>query len=298
MRPEIIACARAHVPGVGPVAIEAIAGGEMNETFHVEREGRAYSLRVRRPAAAELELDRAFECRVITAAAAAGIAPPLVRCVPERGILVLAWEAGRRWSSAEARTSESLARIAALVRRVQALAVPSRPVARSVAEWIAHYARLDAGALRQHPLLSEHRAALEHRLRTLEQLPPEAPRLCHGDLHRDNLIDGAQGLRLIDWEYAHLADPLWDLAAWASSLDLGPDEVRRLLHAYRGRPPFDEDELRLELLRWLYDYLCLLWSVLTGTNAPAGTGTDPVAALAERLRREARSLPGGRRGQT
>ena len=282
MRPEIIACAREHVPGVGPVAIEAIAGGEVNETFRVEREGRAYSLRVGRPAAAELELDRAFECRVLAVAATAGIAPPVKRCEPERRILVLDWQAGRRWSPTEARTPANLARIGELVRRVQALAVP-QPVERHISAWIAHYGRLGAGTLERHPHILEHRAALERILEALAQLPSAPPLLCHGDLHCENLIETAEGLRLIDWEYAHLADPLWDLAAWASDLDLDAEAVMRLLHAWRGRPPQALELERLELLRWLYEYLCLLWSVITGVRAAAGAET--ITVLAARLRR-------------
>lgn len=281
MRPEILACARRYVPGEGPIAIEPIAVGEVNETFRVERAGRWYALRVGRPGAAELGIDRGFECRLLAAAARAGLAPTLAQCEPERRILVLEWQNGRRWSPAEARMPANLARIGALVRRVQSLSVP-QPVERHVAAWIAHYGRLRVG-LEQHPQVSEHRAALERVLEALAQLPAPPPLLCHGDLHCDNLIETAHGLTLVDWEYAHLTDPLWDLAAWASGLDLDAPGVLQLLQSWGGRPPEALELERFELLRWLYEYLCLLWSVITA--APDQAGADPLAALSARLRR-------------
>ncbi len=44
--------------------------------------------------------------------------------------------------------------------------------------------------------------------------------VCHSDLHPMNLICGAESLILLDWEYAHVADPLWDLAGWSANNDL------------------------------------------------------------------------------
>jgi aminoglycoside phosphotransferase (APT) family kinase protein len=42
--------------------------------------------------------------------------------------------------------------------------------------------------------------------------PSRAPRLVHGDFRNGNLIVGCDGLRaIVDWEYAHLGEPLEDL---------------------------------------------------------------------------------------
>jgi aminoglycoside phosphotransferase (APT) family kinase protein len=59
------------------------------------------------------------------------------------------------------------------------------------------------------------RPALELSLRWCEERRPRSsgePRLVHGDFRNGNLIVGDDGLRaVLDWEYAHLGEPLEDL---------------------------------------------------------------------------------------
>jgi thiamine kinase-like enzyme len=99
--------------------------------------------------------------------------------------------------------------------------------------------------------------------------------LCHSDLHVLNVIDrgpppGTQpahsreqgSLVLLDFEYAHVSDPFWDLAGWSANNDFEPELAWALAEAYRGRPPTSSERSRLDLNRWLYDYVCLLWSEL------------------------------------
>ena len=95
-----------------------------------------------------------------------------------------------------------------------------------------------------------------------------APVLCHSDLHAQNLVVAAHGLVLLDWEYAHVSDPLWDLAGWSCNNDLGAGCQRSLLASYLGRRPGAEDASRLEHLVWLYDYVCLLWSEVFAALRP------------------------------
>lgn len=269
--------ALSHVPGSGPVSLERVAAGEVNETWRVARGGTEYALRLAVPGAADLGLDRHWECRVLRAAAAAGLAPALERCAPDAGVLVMRWRHGARWTCKEAQDPQRLERMADLVRRIQSCS-PAPPLrSMSVEDWLVHYGdRLDArgAALSRHPLLRAQGATLAAQRLALAGLPACEPVLCHGDLHRDNLIDGADGLLLIDWEYAHLADPLWDLAGWSSSNDLAPAQAHRLLHAYLGRTPDAPSEARLKILRWMYEYMCLLWALLTGASDQAG-GSEP-----------------------
>jgi len=105
-------------------------------------------------------------------------------------------------------------------------------------------------------------AAAARRLAALAVLPGVDPVVCHSDLHTLNLVDRGNSLVLLDWEYAHAADPLWDLAGWSANNDLEDNLKRDLLASYSGRPPTRNEYLRLQLLGWLYDYVCLLWSEL------------------------------------
>ena len=121
-------------------------------------------------------------------------------------------------------------------------------------------------------------------LAALAVLPGAAAVVCHSDLHTLNLIDRGSSLILLDWEYAHAADPLWDVAAWSANNDFEPPLQRQLLAAYTQRPPTPDETPRLRRLLWLYDYVCWLWSGLYLSRR----GDSGVAARARLL--EARLL--------
>ena len=51
-------------------------------------------------------------------------------------------------------------------------------------------------------------------------------------------------------------------AGWGANNDFEDPIRQELLGSYLGRPPSGGECLRLQLLSWLYDYVCLLWSEL------------------------------------
>ena len=57
---------------------------------------------------------------------------------------------------------------------------------------------------------------------------------CHNDLLAANFIRGAQRLWIVDWEYAGMGDPAFDLANFAVNNGLDADGDRALLEAYGG----------------------------------------------------------------
>jgi thiamine kinase-like enzyme len=119
--------------------------------------------------------------------------------------------------------------------------------------------------------------------------------LCHSDLHRFNVAVGLgplEQLLLLDWEYAHVADPYWDLAGWAANNDWTGASATGWLATYLGRPALPEEAGRLSLWMWLYDYVCLLWSELYLKRAPdeASRGVEErLETLCARLASEAGS---------
>jgi aminoglycoside phosphotransferase (APT) family kinase protein len=246
--------ARQWVPGRGKPLVRLVARGHEASTYRVLRDGHFFAMRLPlAPAAGPPAGGTApWDQRVFAAAAAAQVGPPISMADPASGILVTEWVRGRTWTQSSARNPAQSARIARLVRQIQALSPAQPHFARRPADWIAHYRK------------SPHRDALtgaaERRLAALRQMPPLADVLCHSDLHRLNLIDGAGGLIVLDWEYAHYSDPYWDLAGWLSANDLAGPHSQALLAAYLGRAPGDEQLQRLECLMWLHDYVCLLWS--------------------------------------
>jgi thiamine kinase-like enzyme len=278
--PEIKRLCRAVVPGSGSIDLKALGAGPISETYRVARDGVAYTLKVAVEHHPDLRLDLPWEVRVLEAAASAGLAPRLVYCDLDGAVLLSCWAEGRSWVSHEAAAPANLARIAGLLRRVHALAVPMPARQVTPLQWIEIYAealtRRDSGS--SDPALR--RAALS-RAQALAKLPRAAGVVCHSDLHVMNLIQDDDSLILLDWEYAHVTDPLWDLAGWCANNDFEAEMQRRLLTRYLGNAPIPSQWQRFRLLLALYDYVCLLWSQLYLTVP--GEGADGVAERARLL---------------
>jgi aminoglycoside phosphotransferase (APT) family kinase protein len=107
-----------------------------------------------------------------------------------------------------------------------------------------------------------------------DHLPPAGPLvLVHGDFRTGNLIVGPDGLRaVLDWELAHLGDPLEDLGwlctpAWrfGSPLPVGGfGTLEDLVAGYEtaGGPPVD-----LQALAWWTAFGSLRWGALSTLQA-------------------------------
>jgi thiamine kinase-like enzyme len=257
---------RAIVPGTGAIEVRALANGLISDTYRVVRDGHCYALKTAAPQRGDFGLDLAWEAQVLGFAGTLGLAPPLVYCDLERAVLSR-WVAGRTFSPLEVRRAANITKIAQLLRRVHALPVPPPPRVMSPMSWIQVYvaalSRRTRGTRGTRGAFDDAlRAAAESRLQQLADLPAAAGVVCHSDLHALNVMQADEILTLLDWEYAHVSDPLWDLAGWAANNDLEPETQRELLMNYLGTAPTTAEWQRLRLLMWLYDYVCLLWSEL------------------------------------
>jgi thiamine kinase len=249
------------VPGTGTLDIQPLGAGLVNETYRLIRSGRSYALRLPGAPSFDFGMDRAWQARVLEAAACAGLAPPILYSDPKRGVLLTRWINGRSWVAEEARRSASIRLLAALLRRVQELPIPEPVHDMSPSTWVDCY----SAALSRQPSSPREqslRAAAASRLAQLAGLPRVPRVLCHSDLHTMNLLLSDASLILLDWEYAHMSEPLWDLAGWSANNDFGNETQLELMQAYLGAAPTQSDCTRFKLLLWLYDYICLLWSRL------------------------------------
>lgn len=291
--PEVERLALRHVPGEGPVQLERVGTGLGSETYRVTRDGLQYSLRIAPAGGRRAPLDGPWEYRVRELAGRAGLAPIVLTCDFATGILVARWVEGCGFAAEAAGEPRSLARMADFMRCIHALTPPQPAYAAGPAEWIAGYERSIAG--RPRLVVSDGsalRAAAGRQLATLEHagLAPRA--LCHSDLHALNLVETDTGLVALDWEYAHLNDPLWDLAGWSRNCDFDPGRCRELLASYLGRRPAAIEWTRFGALAWLYDYVCLLWSE-DYLSQDARNPDRAVLARAQQIASRLESVAGG-----
>jgi len=185
----------------------------------------------------------------------------LVYFDPDSAVLLTRWAEGRSWVSHEVAAAANLEKIAALLRRVHDLALPMPARRVTPLQWIKIYdeALSRRTAAPSDPVL---RSAALGRAEALLELPHVVGAVCHSDLHAMNLIQQDDSLILLDWEYAHVTDPFWDLAGWCGNNDFGVEVQWSLLTHYLGNAPISSQWPRFRLLLALYDYVCLLWSQL------------------------------------
>jgi len=242
----------ALVPGFGDAGIgRLIASGITADSFRVELNGQPYVLRIDTAEARALGLDREGEREVQRIVAGAGFMPEVVFNDPGRGVSLRRWVGGRAWSKHDLEEVSNLDRLGGLLRGIHNL--PPAGSRYEPGEAARRYAA-QLGTSRAGGLADEANAVLE-------QLRRETNReaLCHNDLVAENLIDARDRLVPIDWEYAGIGDPLFDLAVLIRHHDLPVELSRRLLQAYFQREATRQETLRVQDWCRFYGLLLELW---------------------------------------
>jgi aminoglycoside phosphotransferase (APT) family kinase protein len=258
--------------------ITRIEGGLSNRAWRLEANGERWFVRLGHTHAARLGVDRASECVLLQAVAAAGLAPGVHVCEPAHGLLITRFIEGRTWSAADARSSDNLRRVAASMRRLHELPVPAgvHPVdyGRQAVRLAAALPDPDATGAR----LAERAAAAFARVGD----GVYATTLCHNDLHHQNVLDEGGRLWLVDWEYGGCGNPLFDVASFLTLHDLGPGPTEAFLESYGRLRPADRGDL--DDARWLFDYVQWLW-YRSRFPDPVGDEAWYAERLAQRLLR-------------
>jgi thiamine kinase-like enzyme len=271
---------RADTAALEAAKFEPIAGSLSNFAWHVSVPGQDRFVRYARAGIERLGADLHAEGEILRLVAAAGLAPRVVRCDPSARLLVTQWIASAEVDLTAAGRERRIRRVAATLRQLHELTPP--PGVRAV-DFAVQARQLQAALPEQvaQPVLTACAAQV------LSQLGPGRTKaLCHHDIHAQNLVtDPAGRLWLVDWEYAGLGDPVFDLASCASQLDLSAESTHLLCDEYI-RAGGTVEQGRLELARWTFDYVQWLW--YRGLVASAAPGPDVVEAAyrAERIERD------------
>jgi thiamine kinase-like enzyme len=250
--------------GARPRSWERVSGGLTNVNIRVTMPERTVIARISTEDSALLAIDRDAEHANSLAAAAAGIAPPVVCRSAPAGVLVVEWVHGRTLSASDVRDEANLPRIADACRRLHRgppftgdfdmfevqrryLGIVSERGFRLPAGYLDHQARF---------------AAIERALAV--RAGPAVP--CHNDLLADNMVDDGHRLWLIDFEYSGNNDPCFELGNLASESDLSTEQLAELVRCYYGRPePGKVARARLFALASKYGWT--LWaSIQSGSS--------------------------------
>jgi thiamine kinase len=200
----------AVVPGLGqgemPRACQRLPGGTVNDTWRVDTGEGCFVLRVDGPAWRRPGVDRQRELVLHGLAAAAGLAPRIVRAPWQQGLLVCEFLAGADWAAADFGERARLVQLGGRLRALHALPAPQLAGFDPGAILADYLARADDLARAQGAAL---RPALASACRRVQAAGRPAA-IIHGDLVHTNLRAGRE-LWLLDWEYAQVGDPAWDI---------------------------------------------------------------------------------------
>ncbi len=306
----LAAAVRRRLPGATGVAeLRRLSGGASQETWSFDATTRGAPLPLilrRRPfgasdAALGMALGLETEAELLRLAAAAAVPVPGVRLVLEAedglgsGYVMerLAGETIARrilrdeaFADVRPRLARHCGEILARIHSTPRASLPELPVADAAGQLARYRAAFDAF---DHP-----HPVFELAFRWIgEHLPaPAALSLVHGDFRNGNLLVGADGVRgVLDWELAHVGDPLEDLGwicvnSWrfGAELPVGGFGAREDLFAgyeAAGGPAVDPARVRfweiLGTLKW--GIMCMM---MYGTFARGGDPSVERAAIGRR----------------
>jgi thiamine kinase-like enzyme len=248
----------------GELAFIALSGGITNRNFlvTVDRRPDRYVIRLAGNDTHLLGISREVEHAATVAAAGVGVGPQVVAFIRPEGYLVTRFIEGRPIEIPEMRRPERLRAVGATLRRIHdGPAIPGLFVPFRIVE--AYRALAGARGVAVPPEY-ERALASARRIELAFLTAPLELRPCHNDLLNANFIDDGERIRIVDWEYAGMGDPFFDLGNFAVNHELDGDEEEALLVAYDGQAPPDRlDRLaRLRLMRIVSDFREAMWGVL------------------------------------
>lgn len=245
--------------------LTALSGGITNRNYLVTVAGSRdrFVIRLAGNDTHLLGISREAELAASVAAAAVGVGPEVTAFIRPEGYLVTRFIEGSPFPEADARRPNNLARVADALRRFHdGPAIPGLFIPLRLVE-VYRALALERGV--RMPPEYEVAHAIGRRIE-LALLPAAVElRPCHNDLLNANFIDDGHRLRILDWEYAGMGDPFFDLANFSVNHGLAAADDEVLLSEYDSATAPSNRRARLAhltLMRVVSDFREAMWGVL------------------------------------
>jgi thiamine kinase-like enzyme len=244
------------------LTLSPLSGGITNRNFLVSADGVSdrWVLRLAGNDTHLLGISREVELAATVAAAGVGVGPEVTAFIRPEGYLVTRFIEGSPVSDAAVHTPDTIRRVADSIRRVhEGPAIPGLFIPLRIVE---AYRALAVARGVPIPLEYDLSRAIGRRIELAMLANPVELRPCHNDLLNANFIDDGARIRIVDWEYAGMGDPFFDLGNFSVNHELTSDEDRWLLEAYDGGVARPDRLARLLLMRVVSDFREAMWGVL------------------------------------
>lgn len=226
--------------------LEKLDTGITNKNYLVEADKRKYVLRINAPYSLALGIDRHREKTILQQASEIGLAPAVLFCSPEHGVLLTEFIDGQHWSASDLHDADKLSLLTAAINQVHNIKIETEKF---------NYQQHEENYWQQLQSKTVPEELYKRRDRILSYIEeiPVTDTICHHDLNPGNILVRSDRIYFIDWEYAAPAWPAFDFAAlsveWAVPVEQlilpGHLDISEVLQASE-----------------FYIYLCDLWSAL------------------------------------
>jgi len=241
-------------PDVTPITL-----GITNRNFKVDIGGDAFVVRLSGRDTELLGIDRAAEFAAASAAARAGVAPEVFAHLPEHGALITRFVEADRLSDEQLEHATTLERIATAVRSVHEMTpIPSRFDPFQI---VRDYRRTAEERGVRIPPDYDRAIAATDRIRAAFAASPAPTLPCHNDLLNANFLVVDQRILIVDYEYAGMGDPFFDLGNLSVNNGLSGQAQEALLNAYLGDVTAG-DRARVSLMKIVSDFREAMWGVV------------------------------------
>ena len=187
-------------------------------------------LRINRPESEKLGISRKREALILAQLnqmRGPAIAPEVIYQDKQHRYLVYRFIEGDVWSETDVKDPDNLLRIKAVIDQYQRIDIELEP--RDYHQYLINYWQQLERQNRIDSTLEKDWLDFQPGLERLAMQKNKA-RLSHHDLIASNIVETDSGIRIIDWEYAHLGHPDLDLACINGTSDSQDKDLGNLIY--------------------------------------------------------------------
>jgi thiamine kinase-like enzyme len=234
--------------------------GANNENFIVtDADDQRYVLRIARPTAERFGIDRVRNVEAHRAAAQVGVAPDILAAKLPEGHYLSRFVHGPLLNNERMHEPGVVTAVGRALRRLHS--APAIDGSFSVFDDTRRYLAI---AAEEQLALPDGMDAYMLKVDQIERAFRAfnaADCVCHNDLVPQNILVGGDGIKLIDFEFAGMGNPYFDLGNFAADAELTASERSALVEAYFGA--FDRHEAaRVQLMVFMSGIRDALWSIV------------------------------------
>jgi len=241
------------------VTVTPIEAGITNRNYRVEVGDEVYVVRLAGADTELLGIDREDEVEAGRVAAAAGVGPEVVAFLPELGCVVTRFLAGSPIPEERLGDPPVMRSVIASIRAIHGC--PSIRATFPVFRIVERFRDMAAERGVAIPAAYDEAHTVSTRIEESFSAAPMPLATCHNDLLNANFLLDHGHTWIVDYEYAGMGDPFFDLGNLAVNNGLDDDAQALMLSEYFGEGR-DAHRARLALMRIVSDFREAMWGVV------------------------------------